>query len=77
MPHTHEKIDGFTVHAYNGGDIIVCFDEQISDVVVKEIAKRQPLRAVFQDSSFTNSLEKINVEEIVKLLAPNMNVRVI
>lgn len=77
MPHTHEKIDGFTVHTYNGGDLIACFDKQISDAVVKEIAKRKPLRAVFRDSSFTRSPEKINVEEIFKLLAPNTNVRVI
>ena len=77
MPHTHEKIDGFTIHTYNKGDLIACFDKHISDAVVKEIAKRQPLRAVFRDSSFTSSPEKINVEEIFKLLAPNTNVRVI
>jgi Adenine specific DNA methylase Mod len=77
MPHTHEKIDGFTVHTYNDGDLIACFDKHISDVVVKEIAKRRPLRAVFRDSSFTSSPEKINVEEIFKLFAPNTNVRVI
>lgn len=77
MPHTHEKIDGFTVHTYNEGDLITCFDKQISDAVVKEIARRQPLRAVFRDSGFTSSPEKINMEEIFKLLAPNTNVRVI
>jgi adenine-specific DNA-methyltransferase len=77
LPHTYEKIDGFIVHTYNEGDLIACFDKQISDAVVKEIARRQPLRAVFRDSSFTSSPEKINVEEIFKLLAPNTNVRVI
>ncbi|HWQ73696.1 MAG TPA: site-specific DNA-methyltransferase [Syntrophomonas sp.] len=77
MPHTHEKIDGFTVHTYNDGDLIACFDKQISDVVVKEIANRQPLRAIFRDSSFTSSPEKINVEEIFKLLAPNTSVKVL
>ncbi len=43
----------------------------------KEIAKRQPLRAVFRDSSFTNSPAKINVTEIFKLLAPDTRVKVI
>jgi adenine-specific DNA-methyltransferase len=42
-----------------------------------DIAKRQPLRAVFRDSSFTSSPEKINVTEIFKLLAPNTTVKVI
>ena len=77
MPHTHEKIDGFTVHTYNGGDLIACFDEKISETVIREIASRKPLRAVFRDSSFTSSPAKINVFEIFKLLAPNTKVRVI
>lgn len=37
---------------------------------------RKPLRAVFRDSSFARSPEKINVFEIFKLLAPNTKVRV-
>ena len=77
MPHTHEKIDGFTVHTYNDGDLIACFEERISEKAIREIASRKPLRAVFRDSSFTSSPEKINVFEIFKLLAPNTNVRVI
>lgn len=77
MPYIQEKIGGFTVHTYNDGDLIACFDKHISDALVKEIAKRKPLRAVFRDSSFSNSPEKINVEEIFKLLAPNTSVRVI
>ena len=77
MPHTHEKIDGFTVHTYNDGDLIACFEERIREKVIREIASRKPLRAVFRDSSFSSSPEKINVFETFKLLAPNTNVRVI
>ncbi len=77
LPHTHEKIDGFSVHTYNGGDLIACFEEKISEAALREIANRKPLRAVFRDSSFTGSPEKINVFEIFKLLAPNTTVRVI
>ena len=77
MPYSSEQIDGCTIHTYNDGDLIACFDENVSDSVVKEIAKRQPLRAVFRDSSFANSPAKINVTEIFKLLAPNTRVKVI
>ena len=77
MPHSHEEIDGFTVHTYNDGDLIACFEEKISEKAIREIASRKPLRAVFRDSSFNSSPEKINVFEIFKLLAPNTNVRVI
>ncbi|MCX7027926.1 MAG: site-specific DNA-methyltransferase [Spirochaetes bacterium] len=77
MPHSQETIDGFTVHTYNGGDLVACFEENVSEKAIREIAARKPLRAVFRDSSFTSSPEKINVFEIFKLLAPNTTVRVI
>ena len=64
------KIDGCTVHTYNDGDLIACFDANIPESVVKEIAKRNPLRAVFRDSGFASSPEKINVFEIFKLYMP-------
>ena len=77
MPYTSEKIEDCTVHTYNAGDLIACFDESIPDEVIKEIAKRQPLRAVFRDSSFKNSPSKINVTEIFKMLSPDTSVKVI
>lgn len=77
LPHTTENINGFTIHNYNDGDLIACFDEDISDDIIKEIAKKQPLRVVFRDSSFPNSPSKINVSEIFKMLAPRTSVKVI
>lgn len=77
LPYSSEKIEGYTVHNYNDGDLIACFNEDIPDSVIKEIAKRQPLRAVFHDSSFANSPSKINVGEIFKLMAPDTRVKVI
>ena len=77
LPYSSEQIDGYTVHNYNDGDLIACFDENIPDSVIKEIAKKQPLRAVFRDSSFANSPSKINVGEIFKLMAPDTRVKVI
>ena len=77
MPYKSEMIDGCAVHTYNDGDLIACFDENIPDTVIKEIARRQPLRAIFRDSSFRNSPAKINVGEIFKMLAPDTRVKVI
>ena len=77
LPYTSEKIEGCTVHTYNDGDLIACFDENVPESVIKTIAKRQPLRAVFRDSSFASSPEKINVGEIFKSLAPDTRVKVI
>lgn len=77
MPYSSAVIDGYTIHNYNDGDLIACFDKDVPDSVIKEIAKRQPLRAVFRDSSFANSPSKINVGEIFKLMAPDTRVKVI
>ena len=70
LPYTSEQIDGCTVHTYNDGDLIACFDANIPESVVKKIAGRKPLRAVFRDSSFADSPAKINVFEIFKLYMP-------
>lgn len=77
MSYSSEEIDGCTVHNYNDGDLIACFDENIPDSVIKAIAQQQPLRAVFRDSSFAGSPSKINVGEIFKLMAPDTTVKVI
>lgn len=70
LPYKSEQIDGCTVHTYNDGDLIACFDANVPESVVKEIAQRKPLRAVFRDSGFASSPEKINVFEIFKLYMP-------
>lgn len=67
LPYKSEQLGGCTVHTYNDGDLIACFDANIPESVVKEIAQRKPLRAVFRDSGFASSPEKINVFEIFKL----------
>ena len=77
LPYYSEQIEGCTVHNYNDGDLIACFDENIPNSVIKEIAKKEPLRAVFRDSGFASSSSKINVGEIFKLMAPDTTVKVI
>lgn len=77
LPYYSEQIEGCTVHNYNDGDLIACLDENIPNSVIKEIAKKEPLRAVFRDSGFASSSSKINVGEIFKLMAPDTTVKVI
>lgn len=77
LPHRIEMIDGKRVHIVNEDDLIACFEENISETVVKEIAKKQPTRVVFRDSSFNSDDNRINVEEIFKLQSPNTRVKVI
>lgn len=77
LPYKSEKIDCYSIHTYNDGDLIACFDENVPRNVIETVAKRQPLRAVFRDSSFADSSAKINVGEIFKMFSPSTTVKVI
>ena len=77
LPYASEVIDDCMVQTYNEGDLIACFADNVPESVVKAIARRKPLRAVFRDASFADSPSKINVGEIFKLLAPETSVKVI
>lgn len=77
LPHITEKIGGKNVHFVNDTDLVACFEEQVSEEVIREIARRKPLRVVFRDSSFRNSPDKINVTEIFKTLSPETTIKVI
>ena len=82
MPHTTEQIESFTVHTVDSPltdeiDLIACFDSNVTETVVRTIAKRKPTRALFRDSSFANSANKINVFEIFKSISPDTTVKVI
>ena len=77
LSHTQEVIDGCTVHNVDNGALCACFDERVPLSVIDYMAKQQPLRAVFRDSSFAADDSKINVTEIFKNLSPDTKVKVI
>lgn len=77
LPHITEKIGGKDVHFVNDTDLVACFEEHVPEEVIREIARRKPLRVVFRDSSFRNSPDKINVSEIFKTLSPETTIKVI
>lgn len=77
LPYRKETIKGYNVHTYNDGDLIACFDDDIPDDIIMEIARRQPSRAVFRDSGFKDSPSKMNVWEKFKQLAPDARVKVL
>lgn len=75
------KIGENTVYTYGYLDentgLIACFDDEIPEETVKEIAKLNPLTAAFKDSSFKNSAEKINLSEHFRIISPDTRVKVI
>ncbi len=77
LPHRVENIDGKKVHIVNQDDLVACFEENIPESVIRKIAEMKPTRVVFRDSSFNSDDNKINVEEIFKLITPDTRVKVI
>ena len=77
LPIATEQLDGATVYNVDDDALIACFDDEISEEVIRHIAQAEPLRAVFRDSSFSNSASKINVTEIFKELSPDTKVKVV
>ena len=75
LPIEQQTIAGKTVFFVDGNALAACFDQKISEDLVKELAKRKPLRAVFRDSSYDSDSTKINVEQIFKLLSPETEVK--
>ena len=57
--------------------LIACFSEQVSVDMVTEIAKRQPLRAIFRDSAFKADADRINAEQLFREISPATEVRTI
>ena len=57
--------------------LVACFSEEVSADVVTQIAKLQPLRAVFRDSSFKSDADRINAEQIFRELSPGTEVKTI
>lgn len=79
LPIGQHVIQGKAVSTVDGNALAACFDDNggIDEAFVKELAKLQPLRAVFRDAGFKDSAVKINVEQIFKLLSPATEVKCI
>ncbi len=77
LSHITENIDGKRVHFVNDTDLVACFEDNVPEEVIRDIANRKPMRVVFRDSSFKNSPDKINVTEIFKTLSPETTIKVI
>ena len=75
------KIGANTIYLYGYLDeetgLVACFDNEVPEATIKEIAELKPLTAVFRDSSFKDSAEKINLSEYFRVIGPNTKVKVV
>lgn len=64
-------IGGKKVFSVADGYLMACFDNDVTDEVVREIAKRQPYYAVFRDSSLASDSVATNFEQIFETYSPS------
>ena len=72
-----EQVDDREVYSVDDGALIACFAESVSPEVVRAIAERGPLRAVFRDDAFETDAARINTEQIFREVSPSTEVRTI
>jgi adenine-specific DNA-methyltransferase len=72
-----ETIQGKTVFFVDENALVACFDQGVTEELVKELAKVEPLRVVFRDKGFVSDALKINVEQIFRQLSPSTEVKAI
>ena len=77
LPITQETMAGFTVLFVDDNALAACFDTDINEAFVKELAARHPMRVVFRDAGFASDSVKINIEQIFKLISPTTEIKVI
>ncbi|GFO76059.1 adenine-specific DNA-methyltransferase [Bathymodiolus platifrons methanotrophic gill symbiont] len=57
--------------------LVACFDDNINIKIIDEVAQLKPFKVVFKDGSFSNSKDRINLEERFKRLSPETLITVI
>jgi adenine-specific DNA-methyltransferase len=76
-PITVDELGGRRVLSVAEDVVIACFAAEVTEDVVKEIARCRPLRAVFLDAGFVNDAARINAQQIFREVSPETEVRTI
>ena len=66
LPYTEQKVDKCTIYDVDEGNLVACFDGEVTEAVIDAIAQANPVRVVFRDSSFTEAAQKMNLFELFK-----------
>ena len=71
------KTKTYTYYDVADGYLIACFDKNITDEIVTEIAKQKPYYAVFRDSGITSDSVMTNFEQIFETYSPKTQRKVL
>lgn len=80
-PIEKKELSGADVYVYDYfsevSGLVACFADSVPEETIKEIAKLKPLTAVFKDSSFESSQDKVNLAEHFRIISPDTKVKVV
>ena len=72
-----KQIAGKNVHFVDDNYLVACFDRDVNESTITEIAKLQPVYFVMRDASAANDNVIDNFEQILKHYSPDTNCRII
>ena len=72
-----KQIAGKTVHFVDDNYLVACFDAEVNETTITEIAKLQPIYFVMRDASAANDNVIDNFEQIFRHYSPDTNCRII
>ena len=72
-----KQIAGKNVHLVDDNYLVACFDRDVNESTITEIAKLQPIYFVMRDASAANDNVIDNFEQIFKHYSPDTNCRII
>lgn len=67
----------YKIFIVDDNDLVACFDNNVTDEVVKTIAQLKPLYAVFRDSSISSDSTAANFDQIFNTYSPNTTRKVL
>ena len=72
-----EEIAGKKIFSVENGYLIACFDNNVTEETVTEIAKRHPFYAVFRNSGLASDSVAVNFEQIFETYSPKTQRKVL
>ncbi len=73
----NEEIGGRNVWTVDGGFLMACFDRDVNEATITEIAKRKPVYFVMRDASAANDNVLDNFDQLFQSVSPETNCRII
>ncbi|MGO1792841.1 MAG: site-specific DNA-methyltransferase [Oceanisphaera sp.] len=75
LPIRRETMQGKEVFIVDDNALAACFEQDISEALINDLAELNPLRVVFRDTGFATDAVKVNATQIFKQRSPITEVK--